>query len=46
MALSGLAGFALALALVEQVVLETNMANVKRGSPVYEAWHVSMEKRY
>ncbi|WIA22303.1 hypothetical protein OEZ85_004619 [Tetradesmus obliquus] len=38
-ALSGLAGFALALALVEQVVLETNMANVKRGSPVYEAGH-------
>jgi hypothetical protein len=40
-ALAGLAGFALALALVEQVVLETNMANVKRGSPVYESGHVS-----
>ncbi|KAF6262463.1 hypothetical protein COO60DRAFT_628176 [Scenedesmus sp. NREL 46B-D3] len=38
-ALAGLAGFALALALVEQVVLETNMANVKRGSPVYESGH-------
>jgi len=40
-ALAGLAGFALALALVEQVVLETNLANVKRGSKVYEMGHVS-----
>eukprot|EP00775_Hariotina_reticulata_P003585 gene3585-3850_t len=38
-ALAGLAGFALALALVEQVVLETNLANVKRGSKVYEMGH-------
>lgn len=41
MALVGLAGFALALALVEQIVLETNLANVSRGSRVYEAGHVS-----
>jgi hypothetical protein len=37
----GLAGFALALALVEQIVLETNLANVSRGSRVYESGHVS-----
>lgn len=41
-ALVGLAGFALALALVEQIVLETNLANVSRGSRVYEAGHVSV----
>jgi hypothetical protein len=40
-ALVGLAGFALALALVEQIVLETNLANVSRGSRVYEWGHVS-----
>jgi hypothetical protein len=40
-ALVGLAGFALALALVEQIVLETNLANVSRGSRVYESGHVS-----
>jgi hypothetical protein len=28
------------MVLVEQVVLETNMANVKRGSTVYESGHV------
>jgi hypothetical protein len=41
-ALVGLAGFALALALVEQIVLETNLANVSRGSRVYESGHVSV----
>jgi hypothetical protein len=41
-ALVGLAGFALALALVEQIVLETNLANVSRGSRVYESNHVSL----
>jgi len=40
-ALVGLAGFALALALVEQIVLETNLANVSTGSRVYESGHVS-----
>ena len=40
-AMAGLAGFALALALVEQIVLETNLANVSRGSRVYESGHVS-----
>lgn len=38
----GLAGFALALALVEQIVLETNLANVSRGSRVFESGHVSI----
>jgi hypothetical protein len=37
----GLCAFALVLALVEQVVLEGMEANVKRGSRVYEAGHVS-----
>jgi tagatose-1,6-bisphosphate aldolase len=35
----GLAAFALVLALVEQVVLEANNRNVKRGSRVYETGH-------
>jgi hypothetical protein len=37
----GLAAFAMVLALVEQVVLETLEANVKRGSKVFETGHVS-----
>lgn len=44
MALVGLAGFALALALVEQIVLETNLANVSRGSRVHESNHVSQPR--
>jgi hypothetical protein len=40
-AMVGLCAFALVLALVEQVVLEGMEANVKRGSRVYEAAHVS-----
>jgi hypothetical protein len=40
-AMVGLCAFALVLALVEQVVLEGMEANVKRGSRVYEAGHVS-----
>ncbi|KAI8477171.1 MAG: hypothetical protein J3K34DRAFT_515852 [Monoraphidium minutum] len=38
-AVGGLAAFALVLALVEQVVLEANNRNVKRGSRVYETGH-------
>ena len=37
----GLASFALVLALIEQVVLEVLESNVRRGSRVYEAGHVS-----
>jgi hypothetical protein len=40
-AMVGLCAFALVLALVEQVVLEGMEANVKRGSRVYKAGHVS-----
>lgn len=40
-AVVGLAVFAMVLALVEQVVLEALEANVKRGSKVFEAGHVS-----
>lgn len=40
-AMVGLAAFAMVLALVEQVVLETLEANVKRGSKVFETGHVS-----
>jgi hypothetical protein len=40
-AMVGLAAFAMVLALVEQVVLETLEANVKRGSKVFESGHVS-----
>eukprot|EP00890_Picochlorum_soloecismus_P002958 jgi/Picsp_1/3663/NSC_06500-R1_probable secreted protein len=35
----GIASFALILALIEQVVLETLESNVKRGSKVYESGH-------
>ena len=38
-AVLGLALFALILALIEQVVLETLESNVKRGSKVYESGH-------
>lgn len=41
-AVVGLAAFAMVLALVEQVVLETLEANVKRGSKVFESGHVSV----
>ncbi len=37
----GLTAFALVLALMEQVVLETMDANVEKGSVVYENGHVS-----
>lgn len=37
----GLAAFALVLALVEQVVLESMENNVKQGSRVFESGHVS-----
>jgi hypothetical protein len=37
----GLVTFALLLALVQQVVLDANTANVRRGAPVYEEGHVS-----
>lgn len=40
-AMVGLAAFAMVLALVEQVVLETLELNVKRGSKVFESKHVS-----
>lgn len=43
-AVFGLAAFALVLALVEQVVLEANNRNVKRGSRVYETGHVSRRR--
>ena len=36
----GLSAFALMLALLEQVVLESIEANVKRGSRVFEKNHV------
>ena len=39
-ATTGLASFALVLALVEQVVLEVIEDNVKRGSKVYQRDHV------
>lgn len=39
-AIFGLAAFAICLALVEQLVLDTLEANVKRGSQVYESGHV------
>ena len=39
-ATTGLASFALVLALVEQVVLEVIEDNVKRGSKVYQRGHV------
>ena len=41
-ATTGLASFALVLALVEQVVLEVIEDNVKRGSKVYQRGHVRM----
>lgn len=44
-AMVGLATFAMVLALVEQVVLELLEANVKRGSKVFEAGHVSTNKQ-
>ncbi len=40
-AVIGLTTFALALALIEQFVLELIEANVKKGSQVYENGHVS-----
>ena len=39
-ATTGLASFALVLALVEQIVLEVIEDNVKRGSKVYQRDHV------
>ncbi len=41
-ATTGLASFALVLALVEQVVLEVIEDNVKRGSKVYQRGHVRL----
>jgi hypothetical protein len=40
-AMVGLAAFAVVLALVERVVLETLQTNVERGSAVFESGHVS-----
>lgn len=40
-AMVGLAAFAVVLALVERVVLETLQKNVERGSAVFESGHVS-----
>ena len=40
MAVTGLAAFAIVLALVEQLVLQILTANVSRGSQVYEKGHI------
>lgn len=40
MALTGLAAFAIVLAIVEQLVLEILTQNVSRGSQVYEKGHI------
>lgn len=39
-AFAGCAGFVLVLALVQQVVLDANLSNVKRGGRVIEEGHV------
>lgn len=40
MAITGLAAFAIVLALVEQLVLQILTENVSRGSQVYEEGHI------